>query len=145
MNLCELQKKLGRDIGLSLGGVRFYVEQLFSALKHLKNCSVLHCDIKPDNILVNEARNVLKLCDFGNAMFAGKNEITPYLDLACHTIIQWIFGPFLKKMLRKGAFTYQHFDQDLKFLATYKEGYKEADCQHQAKRYQFIDFRWPAD
>lgn len=28
---------------------------------------------------VNEAKNVLKLCDFGNAMFAGKNEITPYL------------------------------------------------------------------
>lgn len=28
---------------------------------------------------MNEAKNVLKLCDFGNAMFAGKNEITPYL------------------------------------------------------------------
>lgn len=28
---------------------------------------------------VNEGKNVLKLCDFGNAMFAGKNEITPYL------------------------------------------------------------------
>lgn len=28
---------------------------------------------------VNEAKNVLKLCDFGNAMFSGKNEITPYL------------------------------------------------------------------
>ncbi|PKI60483.1 hypothetical protein CRG98_019137 [Punica granatum] len=30
-------------------------------------------------MLVNEAKNVLKLCDFGNAMYAGKNEITPYL------------------------------------------------------------------
>lgn len=28
---------------------------------------------------MNEAKNVLKLCDFGNAMFAGKNEVTPYL------------------------------------------------------------------
>lgn len=28
---------------------------------------------------VNESKNVLKLCDFGNAMFAGKNEVTPYL------------------------------------------------------------------
>jgi hypothetical protein len=26
---------------------------------------------------VNEAKNALKLCDFSNAMFAGKNEITP--------------------------------------------------------------------
>ncbi|KAF9605420.1 hypothetical protein IFM89_017159 [Coptis chinensis] len=35
--------------------------------------------MKLDNILVNEAMEVLKLCDFGNAMFAEKNEITPYL------------------------------------------------------------------
>lgn len=28
---------------------------------------------------VNDAMNVLKLCDFGSAMFAGENEITPYL------------------------------------------------------------------
>ncbi|KZV58548.1 hypothetical protein F511_12375 [Dorcoceras hygrometricum] len=79
MNLREVLKKFGRNIGLKLTAVRTYAKQLFIALKHLKNCSVLHCDIKPDNMLVNEAKNILKLCDFGNAMFAGKNEITPYL------------------------------------------------------------------
>nr|GMD24474.1 serine/threonine-protein kinase prpf4B-like [Ipomoea batatas] len=72
-------KKFGRNIGLKLTAVRTYAKQLFISLKHLKNCGVLHSDIKPDNMLVNEANNVLKLCDFGNAMFAGKNEITPYL------------------------------------------------------------------
>ncbi|CAN6347448.1 unnamed protein product [Urochloa humidicola] len=51
---------------------------LFIAPKHLKNCKVLHCDIKPDNMLVNEDKNVLKLCDFGNAMLAGMSEV-PYL------------------------------------------------------------------
>ncbi|KAI3453012.1 hypothetical protein Pfo_009675 [Paulownia fortunei] len=79
MNLREVLKKFGRNIGLKLTAVRAYAKQLFIALKHLKNCGVLHSDIKPDNMLVNEAKNVLKLCDFGNAMFAGKNEITPYL------------------------------------------------------------------
>ncbi|KAG0487138.1 hypothetical protein HPP92_009233 [Vanilla planifolia] len=79
MNLREVLKKFGRNIGLRLTAVRAYAKQLFIALKHLRNCGVLHCDIKPDNMLVNEAKNVLKLCDFGNAMFAGKNEITPYL------------------------------------------------------------------
>uniref|UniRef100_A0A7N0ZS22 Protein kinase domain-containing protein n=1 Tax=Kalanchoe fedtschenkoi TaxID=63787 RepID=A0A7N0ZS22_KALFE len=49
------------------------------SLKHLRSCGVLHCDIKPDNMLVNESKDVLKLCDFGNARFAGKNELTPYL------------------------------------------------------------------
>nr|GMD10047.1 Serine/threonine-protein kinase PRP4 -like protein [Ipomoea batatas] len=79
MNLREVLKKFGRNIGLKLTAVRTYAKQLFISLKHLKNCGVLHSDIKPDNMLVNEAKNVLKLCDFGNAMFAGKNEITPYL------------------------------------------------------------------
>ncbi|KAJ7943183.1 Protein kinase-like protein [Quillaja saponaria] len=79
MNLREVLKKFGRNIGLSLNGVRAYAKQLFMSLKHLRNCGVLHCDIKPDNMLVNEAKNVLKLCDFGNAMFSGKNEVTPYL------------------------------------------------------------------
>ncbi|XP_012082071.1 serine/threonine-protein kinase prpf4B isoform X2 [Jatropha curcas] len=79
MNLREVLKKFGRNIGLKLTAVRTYAKQLFIALKHLKNCGVLHCDIKPDNMLVNEAKNVLKLCDFGNAMYSGKNEVTPYL------------------------------------------------------------------
>ncbi|KAG8092785.1 hypothetical protein GUJ93_ZPchr0012g21032 [Zizania palustris] len=153
--------KFGRNIGLKLTAVRTYSKQLFIALKHLKNCKVLHCDIKPDNMLVNEAKNVLKLCDFGNAMFAGMNEVTPYLvsrfyrapeiilGLAYdHPLDMWsvgcclyelytgkvlfpgpsnndmlrlhmeLKGPFPKKMLRKGAFTMQHFDQDLNFHAT---------------------------
>ncbi|XP_020587471.1 serine/threonine-protein kinase prpf4B isoform X2 [Phalaenopsis equestris] len=144
-----------------LTAVRAYAKQLFIALKHLRNCGVLHCDIKPDNMLVNEAKNVLKLCDFGNAMFAGKNDITPYLVSRFyrapeiilglsydHPLDIWsvgcclfelytgkvlfpgpsnndmlrlhmeLKGPFPKKMLRKGAFIDQHFDQDLNFHAT---------------------------
>ncbi|KAJ8497779.1 hypothetical protein OPV22_008331 [Ensete ventricosum] len=161
MNLREVLKKFGRNIGLKLTAVRAYAKQLFIALKHLRNCGVLHCDIKPDNMLVNEAKNVLKLCDFGNAMFAGKNEITPYLVSRFyrapeiilglpydHPMDVWsvgcclyelytgkvlfpgssnndmlrlhmeLKGPFPKKMLRKGAFTDHHFDQDLNFHAT---------------------------
>ncbi|KAG2665359.1 hypothetical protein I3760_15G005400 [Carya illinoinensis] len=161
MNLREVLKKFGRNIGLKLTAVRAYAKQLFIALKHLRNCGVLHCDIKPDNMLVNEAKNMLKLCDFGNAMFAGKNEITPYLVSRFyrapeiilglpydHPLDIWsvgcclyelytgkvlfpgatnndmlrlhmeLKGPFPKKMLRKGAFTNLHFDQDLNFHAT---------------------------
>ncbi|CAA7049785.1 unnamed protein product [Microthlaspi erraticum] len=161
LNLREVLKKFGRNIGLKLSAVRSYSKQLFIALKHLKNCGVLHCDIKPDNMLVNENKNVLKLCDFGNAMFAGKNEVTPYLvsrfyrspeiilgltydhpldiwsvgcclyELYCGKVLfpgatnndmlrlhMELKGPFPKKMLRKGAFIDQHFDQDLNFYAT---------------------------
>lgn len=52
MNLREILKKFGRNIGINLTAVRAYAKQLFIALKHLRNCGVLHCDIKPDNMLV---------------------------------------------------------------------------------------------
>ncbi|MCO5585773.1 hypothetical protein L7F22_039709 [Adiantum nelumboides] len=71
--------KSGWKTGFCLGVTRVYAKQLFLALRHLSNRGILHSDIKPDNMLVNEAKNVLKLCDFGSAMFRGENESTPYL------------------------------------------------------------------
>ena len=52
MNLREVLKKYGKDIGLHVKAVRSYTQQLLFALKHLKKCNILHADIKPDNILV---------------------------------------------------------------------------------------------
>ncbi|MCL7030740.1 hypothetical protein MKW94_028084 [Papaver nudicaule] len=160
MNLRQVLNSFGRDIGLNLTAVRTYAAQLFISLKHLKECGVLHCDIKPDNVMVNKAKNDLKLCDFGNSMFAGKNEITPCLVSRFyrapevilglpydHPMDIWsvgctlyelysgkvlfpggsnndmlrlhieLKGPFSKKMLRKGAFASQHFDQAQNFNA----------------------------
>lgn len=36
-------------------------------------------DIKPDNILVNESKVNLKLCDFGSAINVQDQDLTPYL------------------------------------------------------------------
>lgn len=79
MNLREVLKKYGKDIGLHIKAVRSYSQQLMLALKLLRKCSVLHADIKPDNILVNESKMMLKLCDFGSASHVSENDITPYL------------------------------------------------------------------
>ena len=82
INLREVLKKFGRDVGINLKAVRSYAQQMFFALSLLRKCNILHADLKPDNILVNEARNVLKVCDLGSAADAtegGNNEITPYL------------------------------------------------------------------
>ncbi|KAK0210088.1 kinase-like domain-containing protein [Desarmillaria ectypa] len=79
MNLREVVKRFGKDVGLNIRAVRAYAHQLFLALTLLKKVGVMHADIKPDNILVNEAKTVLKLCDLGSASDASENEITPYL------------------------------------------------------------------
>ncbi|XP_061777661.1 pre-mRNA processing factor 4Bb [Nerophis ophidion] len=159
MNLREVLKKYGKDVGLHIKAVRSYSQQLFLALKLLKRCNILHADIKPDNILVNESKTILKLCDFGSASHIADNDITPYLvsrfyrapeiiigkpydygidmwSVGC-TLYELYTGKILlpgssnnhmiklamdvkgkmpNKMIRKGVFKDQHFDQNLNFL-----------------------------
>ncbi|KAJ7184606.1 kinase-like protein [Mycena filopes] len=79
MNLRDVVKRFGKDVGLNIRAVRAYAHQLFLALGHLRKLGVMHADIKPDNILVNDAKTMLKLCDLGSASDAAENEITPYL------------------------------------------------------------------
>ena len=52
MNLREVVKRFGKDVGLNIRAVRAYAHQLFLSLSLLKKANVMHADIKPDNILV---------------------------------------------------------------------------------------------
>ncbi|CAD7698677.1 unnamed protein product [Ostreobium quekettii] len=79
MNLRELTAKFGRNVGLNINAVGHYTAQLLDALRHLKANEILHADIKPDNILVNDKFSKVKICDFGSAMASGDAEVTPYL------------------------------------------------------------------
>lgn len=78
-NLREVLKKFGRDVGIDLQAVRIYAQQIFKGLGLLRKCNILHADLKPDNILVNERRTLLKICDLGSAADSSESEITPYL------------------------------------------------------------------
>ncbi|KAF2663401.1 kinase-like protein [Microthyrium microscopicum] len=81
LNLREVLKKFGRDVGISLKAVRSYARQMFIGLTLLKKCNIVHADLKPDNMLVNDARNLMKICDLGSAAIApvSATDITPYL------------------------------------------------------------------
>ena len=79
MNLREVLRKFGHKKGLNIRAVRVYAHHLFQALYLLKKCNIIHADIKPDNMLVNDAKNQLKLADLGSASDAQENDITPYL------------------------------------------------------------------
>jgi len=79
MNLREVVKRFGKDIGLNIRAVRTYAYQLFLALSLMKKANIMHADIKPDNVLVNNGKTHLKLCDLGSASDVSEGEITPYL------------------------------------------------------------------
>ncbi|KIV79529.1 hypothetical protein, variant 1 [Exophiala sideris] len=79
MNLREVLKKFGRDVGINIKAIRAYAQQLFMGLSLLKKCQYIHADLKPDNILVNEARSTLKICDLGSASPITENATAPYL------------------------------------------------------------------
>jgi len=83
LNLRELLKKYGKEngkeVGITLEATRLYTRQLMAALRHLKDNQVIHADLKPDNIMLNDKCNVLKVADFGSAVYLHEGGITPYL------------------------------------------------------------------
>lgn len=95
MDLRHVIKRYGRHHGLNMKAVISYSRQLLLALRLLKKIGIIHADVKPDNILVNEKKNVLKLCDFGSASKVGENESTPYLVSRFYRAPEIILGiPF---------------------------------------------------
>ncbi len=79
MNLRDVIKRFGKDVGLNMRAVRAYAHQMLLALSLMRKCSIVHADIKPDNVLVSENKAVLKVCDLGTAAEVADGEITPYL------------------------------------------------------------------
>ncbi|BEI94822.1 uncharacterized protein CcaverHIS019_0704030 [Cutaneotrichosporon cavernicola] len=79
MNLRDVIKRFGKDVGLNMRAVRAYAHQMLLALSLMRKCSIVHADIKPDNVLVSENKAVLKVCDLGTAAEVSDGEITPYL------------------------------------------------------------------
>jgi len=70
LNLFELIRH-NKFRGLSLSLVRVFTKQLLEALMVLRDSGIIHCDIKPENVLLSDATSGnVKLIDFGSACFA---------------------------------------------------------------------------
>ncbi|MGZ8846512.1 MAG: serine/threonine protein kinase [Pyrinomonadaceae bacterium] len=63
--------KLCRAEPLRLDRALTYLKQVCKGLAHAHDCGVIHRDIKPQNLLLTEDRETLKIADFGVARLEG--------------------------------------------------------------------------
>lgn len=141
MNLREALHKFGKGVGLNIDAVRLYARQLFIALHHIAKLGIVHADIKPDNILVNDSFNVVKLCDFGSAFkeadSGNGNDPTPYLVSRYYRAPEVILGLKFNRQMdvwSSACCLYEVFTGSFAFTGISNSGMLAA---HQATKGQF--------
>ncbi|KAH8080950.1 glycogen synthase kinase 3 [Filobasidium floriforme] len=73
--------------------VKLYMYQLLRSLAYIHSVGICHRDIKPQNLLLNPATGILKLCDFGSAkiLVAGEPNVS-YICSRYYRAPELIFG-----------------------------------------------------
>jgi glycogen synthase kinase 3 beta len=59
---------------ISIIDLKIFSYQMFHALNYLNSIGICHRDIKPQNILINEKKKLIQICDFGSAKKLKKGE-----------------------------------------------------------------------
>ncbi len=92
LNLRDVLKIYGRGIGINIKAVKQYSIQIFKALYLFQKCGIIHADLKPDNILINEAKTRLKVSDLGSATSIEELIVTPYMVSRFYRAPELILG-----------------------------------------------------
>jgi len=89
MELCQmdLHKLLKSSQKLTPEHVKLFSFQLLRGVRSLHNANVVHRDLKPQNILIKNEENILKLliCDFGTGRFVNDDQVLRQTSLNCVT------------------------------------------------------------
>ena len=73
--------------------IKLYMYQIFRSLAYIHALGICHRDIKPQNLLLDPATGILKLCDFGSAkiLVAGEPNVS-YICSRYYRAPELIFG-----------------------------------------------------
>lgn len=75
-NLYDLLKQQGFK-GLSLGLIKRFAIQILVALKFTRKLKIIHCDLKPENVLLKQSnKSGIKVIDFGSSCFEAERAYT---------------------------------------------------------------------
>ena len=55
-------------------------QQIMTAMHYCHTLNIAHRDLKPENILLDKSKNLVKIADFGMAVWQGKTDL---LNTAC--------------------------------------------------------------
>ncbi|XP_078043886.1 trio Rho guanine nucleotide exchange factor isoform X2 [Augochlora pura] len=109
VNGSSLFAYLSNKIDYTEGTVSKYTSQLLSALWWLHSRKRAHLDIKPENVLIDRDKDVVKLIDFGEAVkTAPVDQVVPPVDLefaAPESVLGKPMGPYTD-MWATGVFIY---------------------------------------
>lgn len=101
---------------LSLGNIRFYTKQIMEGLQYAHSKGIIHRDIKPQNMIIDSNKKILKILDWGLAEFylpeceysvrvASKYYKSPELLVGYpyydYSLDIWSFGCVLAELLFK--------------------------------------------
>jgi len=92
-NLYESLQKYKNKSEMPRLKLKVLAYQMFRGLLYLQSIDIAHRDMKPQNILVNDANWKLLICDFGSAKRLIKDEPNlAYICSRCYRAPELIFG-----------------------------------------------------
>jgi serine/threonine protein kinase len=97
----DLSKILGRPVKEHY--VKHYMKQILNGIKYLHDQDIIHCDIKPSNLLLTNNKKTIKICDFGFSKNMDDVNNIKYIEGICGTPIY--MAPEIFKKKQYGYFT----------------------------------------
>jgi len=91
---CTLLDLLVESAELEDDDLLGFFRSMLMGIEYVHHKGIIHRDVKPDNILINERHNMIKICDFGSGSYINECDITPYL------VSRWYRAPEITMCLK---------------------------------------------